>query len=551
MPSSPGIHHISAITIDAQRNLDFYAGTLALRLVKQTVNLEDPDVYHLFYGDESGSPGSVMSFFVWPGSHRGQQGAGQVAVTSFAIHPTSLAFWIDRLLLHGVRFDGPMQRPSSRSGTESVLAFRDPDGLLLEIVTHLRARNRPSWGGVPGVPLEHAIHGFHSVTLWVADPAATGMLLANELGFHSGMNDGSRERFIVAGGEPAQIVNVRTVRGFVRGSEGGGTVHHVAWEIPDDSDFGPITERLSGSGFDVSTTIDRKYFKAAYLREHDGVLHELATSLPGFTIDEPVERLGERLMIPEEWADRRGEIERHLPPLRLAPPLSSDSWLPAPLAPSPTSPREFAFRHSYQPASNNSRSTLLLLHGTGGDENSLVGLGSSLAPDAALLSPHGNVLEGKSYRFFRRDADGILDQVDLKLRTNELKVFIEEAMQLYGFGATDLIAVGFSNGANILASLLFRYPGLVRGVILLSPMMPFEPEATRISSKTSVFLGAGSNDPLVPPEQVERLAKALDEAGADVTVYWHEAGHSITPEEVSSAKTWLTVLIPEGEAGNF
>jgi len=163
LPRSVGIHHVSAITSNAQRNLDFYVGFLGLRLIKQAVNFEDPDVYHLFYGDETGSPGSVMTFFVWPGSHRGQQGAGQVAVTSFTIHPTSLAFWIDRLLLHGIRFEGPSQRPSSRSGTESVLSFRDPDGLLLEIVTHPRARDRPSWGGVPDVPPEHAIHGFHSI----------------------------------------------------------------------------------------------------------------------------------------------------------------------------------------------------------------------------------------------------------------------------------------------------------------------------------------------------------------------------------------------------
>ncbi len=377
------------------------------------------------------------------------------------------------------------------------------------------------------------------------------MLLTNELGFHSDMNDGSQERFVVASGEPAQIVNVRTVGKFVRGTEGGGTIHHVAWEVPDERDFGPITEHLSGSGFDASATIDRQYFKAAYLRENDGILHELATSLPGFTIDEPIEHLGERLMIPAELAQRRGEIERHLPSLRPAPPISPESWLSAPLAPLLISSPELAFRHRYEPASNHSERILLLLHGTGGDENSLVGLGSMLAPDAALLSPRGNVLEGKSHRFFRRHADGILDQRDLELRTNELKEFIEGAMELYGFGKADLIAVGFSNGANILASLLFQYPGLIRGAVLLSPMMPFEPEATRDLSGTSVFLGAGRNDPLVPSEHVQRLANAFGEAGADVAVYWQDEGHRITSEEVSSATTWLTELTLQGEAGIF
>jgi len=551
LPRSLGVHHVCAITTNAQRNLDFYVGFLGLRLVTQTVNFDDPDIFHLFYGDQTGSPGSIMTFFVWPGSNQGQQGASQVAITSFAIHPTSLAFWIDRLLQRGVPFAGPVQRPSSSSGTESVLSFHDPDGLMLELVTHAGARTRPTWRGVPDVPEEHAIHGFHSVTLWVSDSTAAERILTGELGFHSHLKNGATERFILASGEPANIVNVRTVGSFVQGTEGGGTVHHVAWSVPDEADFGPIREHLSGLGFAVSATIDRRYFKACCLREKGGILHELSTTAPGFTADESVEHLGERLMIPVELEHRREEIERRLPPLRPTPSASPESWFATPPESSRALETKLAFRHRYLSEREGPGRTLLLLHGTGGDENSLVELGSSLAPGAALLRLRGNVREGQSNRFFRRHPEGILDQEDLELRTAELAGFLRQAQKYYAFDLTEMIAVGFSNGANILASLLFRYPGLVRGAILLSPMMPFEPESSLNLTGTSVFIGAGRNDPLVPAGSVERLVKALHEAGANVGVYRTDEAHRITAMEVEAATSWLDELKLQGGTGVF
>ena len=202
------------------------------------------------------------------------------------------------------------------------------------------------------------------------------------------------------------------------------------------------------------------------------------------------------------------------------------------------------FTHRYDPPADPSPGgpTLLLLHGTGGDETSLLPLGQSLAPSAALLSPRGKVSENGAPRFFRRLAEGILDQEDLATRTAELADFIGAAAAEYGFDGGRVVAVGFSNGANIAASLLFRNPSVLRGAVLLSPMLPFEPETLPDLAGTGVFIGAGQTDPLVPAGQVERLASFYEEAGADVSLHWEAGGHQITRPEIDAARTWLNAV---------
>ena len=539
MATSSGIHHVSAITQDAQRNLDFYIGVLGLRLVKQSVNFDDTDVYHLWYGDETGSPGSIITFFVWPWSNRGQQGPDQVAVTSFAIHPTSIGFWISRFLERGVTFEGPNQRPSADSAVESVLSFRDPDGLMLELVTHPRARERSAWGEHPDMPIEHAIHGLHSVTLWVNKEESVNRVLVNELRFQQRIQNGAEQRLTVGEGLPAQIVNVRTVGGFVRGTEGAGTVHHVAWSLPDDSELRTVGDRLADDGFDVSEIIDRRYFHARYARDHGGILHELATMQPGFTVDEPLAHLGERLMISEKWVRIHDAIAVRMPPLRPTATQPARTMF----AERPESPEladdDLGFAHRFLPPSSDEDFTLLVLHGTGGDEESLIEIGKLLAPGAALLSPRGKVLEGTSRRFFRREADGALDQEDLAFRTHELADFLHAAAQHYRFDIDKLFISGFSNGANIAASLLLRRPELVHGAILFSPTLPFEPESPPVLSGIPVFIGAGRADPLVPAESAQRLADTLQDAGAEVTLHWEPGGHRITSSELAAAAEWL------------
>jgi glyoxalase family protein len=311
-----GIHHVTAIASDPQRNLDFYSGVLGLRLVKRTVNYDDPGTYHLYYGDEQGTPGSIMTFFPWPGAYRGQQGVGQVAVTSFSVLPSAIAFWLERLVRYGVEHSLPVKRGPA-GDEERVITLRDHDGTMLEIVGHPAAEARRPWSGAPGIAPEHAIRGFHGVTLWVDAVEPTERALIDTLGFRQVRDDERIRRYAVGGGGPGALVDVRGIGGFLGATTGAGTVHHVAWEVASDESELAVRQRVLGAGMQPTPVIDRTYFHSVYFTEPGGVLFELATSSPGFTVDEPVERLGERLMLPERYEPRRGAIEGALPSIEL------------------------------------------------------------------------------------------------------------------------------------------------------------------------------------------------------------------------------------------
>ena len=306
-----GIHHVTAIAGDPQRNVDFYVGTLGLRLVKRTVNFDDPNTYHFYYGDETGSAGSILTFFPWPGARAGRAGAGQPAVTSLAIAPASIGYWLERLVQQGVAFEGPGSRFDER-----VLSFKDPDGLLVELVAHAGSAARPAWGGGT-VPAEMAIRGVHGVTLWVDGAAATTRVLTETLGFRPVAADGSVQRFEAGAGGPGHYVDVRDVGGFLRGVGGAGTVHHVAFRAGTDEAEERLRLRVTEAGLQITPMIDRQYFHSMYFREPGGVLFELATDAPGFAVDEPVESLGESLKLPPRYEARRAQIEAGLLPIHL------------------------------------------------------------------------------------------------------------------------------------------------------------------------------------------------------------------------------------------
>jgi glyoxalase family protein len=324
-----GIHHVTAIASDPQRNLDFYAGVLGLRLVKRTVNFDDPGTYHFYFGDETGSPGSLLTFFPWPGAHRGRPGPGQVAVCSFAILPASIGFWIERLVRYAVPYEGPEIRQIGTEEPERVISFKDPDGMLLELVGTDAARDRQAWIQAHGIPAANAIHGFHSVTLWVEHGERSVQILLDTLGFRRTAEAGSTVRLSTGDGGPGTIVQVRTTGAFVPGVSGAGTVHHVAWRVPDDEAQLALRARVTSAGLDPTPVIDRSYFHSVYFREPAGVLYELATNSPGFTIDEPLGRLGERLMLPPQYETHRTGIEAVLPVVHVPGPSSTDSFLPA------------------------------------------------------------------------------------------------------------------------------------------------------------------------------------------------------------------------------
>lgn len=546
-----GIHHVTAIASDPQRNVDFYSGLLGLRLVKRTVNFDDPQTYHLYYGDEVGTPGSIMTFFPWPGARRGRVGAGQVASTAFSVLPSAIGFWVERLVRHGIAHKSPVRRGQG-ADAEQVIAFSDPDGLLLEIVGHPAAESRPAWADASGIPRDHAIHGFHSVTLWLGDAARSERVLVDTLGFRAVSENESTRRFAAGDGGPGTFVDVRTVGDFVHGAGGAGTVHHVAFRVPNDERQLSVRGDVAGAGLHPTPVIDRNYFHSVYFREPGGVLFELATDPPGFAIDEPVEHLGEGLKLPAQYEAHRAEIEAILPPIHLAVPAASATLFATATGPEDVSGDALGFVHRYIPPNAGAElaggTTLLLLHGTGGDEDDLLPVGRELLPGAGMLSPRGKVLERGAPRFFRRLAEGVFDQEDLARRTEELAEFIEAATKTYQLERDGIVAVGFSNGANIAASVLLQRPGLLRGAVLFSPMVPFEPETLLRLDGTSVFIGAGRADPIAPPIHAERLAALLREAGADVTLHWDAGGHTLTRSELSAAREWILkclTVVPE------
>ena len=306
-----GIHHVTAVASDPQRNVDFYVRVLGMRLVKQTVNFDAPDTYHLYYGDEQGTPGSVLTFFPWPGAPRGRRGAGQATVVSCSIPEGSLGYWKQRLESLGLEVQEAVSRLD-----EEALSFHDPDGLVIELVAHASPPAMSPWGDSP-VPEQHQVRGFYGVTMTESSHDQTAAMLTDTLGFRLVDEAGSRYRFDVAEGGPGRRVDVVADPTAPRGLVAAGTVHHVAWRAPDDDTQAAWRGQLAGTGVDVTPIIDRNYFHSIYFREPGGVLLEVATDPPGFTIDEPLLELGRKLRLPPWMEPNREQIEAALPGLKL------------------------------------------------------------------------------------------------------------------------------------------------------------------------------------------------------------------------------------------
>lgn len=302
-----GIHHITSITRDAQKTVDFYAGILGLRLVKRTVNFDDPGTYHLYFGDHVGSPGTAITFFPYPTSRKGRIGGGQVAYTMYAVPEESLAFWQDRLESFGISFE-----LVERFG-EQLLRFSDWDGLGIEIVE--RAKGAHSSWSFGGISTEHAIKGFGGALLYSTAPEQTMEALENVMGLVRKGEEGDLVRF-EAPGDIGNTIDVST-QSHPRGLGAHGTVHHIAWRAKDREEQLAWREHVSAAGFDPTPVADRNYFTSIYFREHGDILFEIATDGPGFTRDEAVDRLGESLKLPPWYESRREAIERMLPDLQV------------------------------------------------------------------------------------------------------------------------------------------------------------------------------------------------------------------------------------------
>ncbi|MGI4020936.1 MAG: ring-cleaving dioxygenase [Janthinobacterium lividum] len=304
-----GIHHITAIAGNAKRNYDFYTHILGLRLVKKTVNFDDPETYHLYYGDREGTPGTILTFFPWESIAAGRRGSRQVTEIGYAVPENSLDFWLKRFEKHNVIYN----KVAEKFG-ESYLTVLDPDGLKLELIASKMPDNRLPWE-TEEIKAENATKGFYNVTITTNKMQPTADILTGVFGYRLLEQHVNRFRFITDNSENAAIIDLVEVPGEKAGHAAGGSVHHLAFRVKDEAVLMEYREKIVALGLNITDKIDRNYFYSLYFREPGGVLFELATDNPGFTIDESVEELGTHLMLPEQHEKYRSTLEKSLPKL--------------------------------------------------------------------------------------------------------------------------------------------------------------------------------------------------------------------------------------------
>lgn len=305
-----GIHHITAIANNAQRNYEFYTKVLGLRMVKKTVNFDDPGTYHFYYGNENGTPGTILTFFPWEGIGQGRTGTGMATDIGYAVADGSLDFWKDRFKEFNVKHGETAEKFG-----ELYLPFQDPDGLQLELIVPKQADNRLPWE-TAAIKATEGIKGFHDVTLTLKNIQPTAAILTDVFGYTLQQQDGNRYRFVTDAVENAAIVDMVEVPGGTAGHGAAGTNHHVAFRVHNEAVQMAFREKILSRGLNITPKINRDYFYSLYFREPGGVLFEIATDNPGFTVDEPLNELGTHLKLPVQYESMRNEIEKVLPVLQ-------------------------------------------------------------------------------------------------------------------------------------------------------------------------------------------------------------------------------------------
>lgn len=304
-----GLHHITAIAGNAKRNLDFYTKVLGLRLVKKTVNFDDPNTYHFYYGNKEGTPGTILTFFPWEGIVTGRRGPRQATEIGYSVPAGSLEFWLERFKKYNVIYN----KPSEKFG-EQYLTFLDPDGLKLELIIPKNGDNREGWT-TGEIGAENALKGFHNVTITTTDIQPTAAILTDVFGYKLEQENVNRYRFTTDTIDTANVVDLVEAAGEKAGHVAGGSVHHVAFRVKNDEILMQYRDKIAALGLHITEKIDRNYFYSLYFREPGGVLFEIATDNPGFAVDEPVDELGTHLKLPAQYEAHRSEIENNLPQL--------------------------------------------------------------------------------------------------------------------------------------------------------------------------------------------------------------------------------------------
>lgn len=499
-----GIHHITAITNDVQDNVNFWMGFLGMRLVKKTAGYEDEEQLHLFYGDAEGSPGSLVSFLVWQDGGRGRVGHGQVVEISLAIPIGRTGDWLTRCLEYRVPVEGPV-----REFNETVLRIRDPDGIIVKLV----GKDLPS-GNWPSPP-----ERLCGTTLWSEDPSSTVQFLSD---FQYTVQK-------VAGGvtrlqSTHDVIDVRDASGFVSGIPGGGIIDHVALALPDVEELEKSRRKITEKYSPIVNIHDRKYFSSLYVREPSGILIELATLGPGFTVDESLEELGTTLMVPphvdEEVADLQVRMPQFLQP--------GEPGLQR---------RHLSFIHRLYVPEDSDDSVLVLFHGSGGHETDLFSFARQLSPKAILLGVRGRALEEGTPRYFRRSSSTNFDQEDILAEALAAVHFLADATSAYGLEESTMTFVGYSNGGNFLSALAILHPDSVKRAIVLRGTVVLEDIPDSNLTGTNVLLVHSPDDKV--STEGEALTKLLGELGASVAQVHVSGGHQIGSEDVVVAKEWL------------
>lgn len=516
---SAGLHHVTLITRKVQPNVDFYAGFLGLRLVKRTAGFEDAEQLHVFYGDAEGRPGSLVSFLVWQDGAPGRVGHGQPLEIALAIRPEAIGFWLTRALRFQVSVSGPAQEFG-----EPVLRLKDPDGVIVKLVGTAVLARTPLASPVRDIADEDAILGLRAATVLSENPEATAAFLTRHFGLAESAREGTTTRLT---GRDGDAVDVRDAGGFWTSAPGTGTIDHIALRAATTGELATVEASLKAADAGATNAHDRKYFHSLYVREPQGTLFELATDAPGMAIDEPADRLGEILFIPPHFEGQAETVRASLPQFAL------------PGEPRMTE-RELPFIHRIVEPENANGRTLVLLHGTGGNETSLLPLGRELDPQALMVSLRGRSLDEGFPRFFRRLTATTFDQKDIIGESAALAAFIEGARDAYGLDLARTVFLGYSNGANILGAVMLAHPGLIRHAVLIRAMNVLEAIPAANLAGTSVLMTTGQHDPY--GRYAASLETALAKAGATVDNRLLSAGHELTMEDVRLARDVITAV---------
>ncbi|MGV3551673.1 VOC family protein [Rhizobium sp.] len=513
-----GLHHVTLITRKIQENVDFYVGFLGLRLVKRTAGFEDAAQLHLFYGDGKARPGTLITFLAWEDGAHGRIGHGAPSEIGLAIRPEAIGFWLTRALKFGFTMTGPTMEFG-----EPVLRVTDPDGVIVKLVGVSGDLDGAPWTG-SGIAAEDGIVKLRSTSILSEKAGETIAFLTRHFGFEEAAREGAITRLVSDAGD---ALDIRDATGFWPAAPGTGTIDHVALRAPDRAAVEAEERRLAEGDNGTINAHDRHYFYSLYVREPGGALIEFASDGPGFLTDETDVTLGEKLFIPKHFRLDEADAKLMLPQFGL-----------------PGEPRiiyrDLPFTHRIHEPDQPDGTTLILLHGTGGNETSLLPTARRMAPDARLIGLRGRSTEEGVARFFRRTGEMTFDQKDIVAEAEALAAFIEEAIVSYGLDAERLTFVGHSNGANMLGAAMLLHPNVLRRAILLRPMKVLDEAGANDLSRSAVLTIAGDADPY--GSYADALEQDLRNAGATVEHRTIAAGHDLSPGDIDAARDWLAGL---------